>query len=150
MKIAIGCDHGGIVLKNAVNRAIADCGHESCDYGAFTAESVDYPDYAVKVADAVVAGEADLGILMCGTGIGSSIAANKVKGIRCAHVTDAFQAQMCREHNNANIMAIGGRITDADTAYKLVKIYLTSQFQGGRHQTRIDKIAAIEAREAGK
>ena len=150
MKVAIGCDHGGIVLKPAVKETLEALGAEVVDLGTYTDESVDYPVFGLKVAEAVASGECDAGVLMCGTGIGISIAANKVKGIRCAHVTDAFQAQMCREHNNANIMAIGGRITDADTAYKLVKIYLTSQFQGGRHQTRIDKIAAIEAREAGK
>ena len=144
MKIAIGCDHGGIVLKDAVIRAITETGMEYVDYGTFTEESVDYPDYAEKVGRAVASGEADRGVLMCGTGIGISIAANKIKGIRCAHVTDAFQAEMCRQHNDANIIAMGGRINSPEDAYEFTKIFLTTPFVGGRHLRRVEKIAALE------
>lgn len=144
MKIAIGCDHGGIALKDACVKAVEDLGGEVVDYGTYDTQSVDYPDYALKVALAVKNGDADKGILLCGTGIGISIAANKVKGIRCAHVTDKFCAQMCSEHNNANVIALGGRITAPEDAYEFVKIYLTTPFAGGRHQNRIDKITAIE------
>ena len=144
MKIAIGCDHGGIVLKDAVIRAITETGMEYVDYGTFTEESVEYPDYAEKVGRAVASGEADRGVLMCGTGIGISIAANKIKGIRCAHVTDAFQAEMCRQHNDANIIAMGGRINSPEDAYEFTKIFLTTPFAGGRHLRRVEKIAALE------
>ena len=144
MKIAIGCDHGGIVLKDAVIRAITETGMKYVDYGTFTEESVDYPDYAEKVGRAVASGEADRGVLMCGTGIGISIAANKIKGIRCAHVTDAFQAEMCRQHNDANIIAMGGRINSPEDAYEFTKIFLTTPFAGGRHLRRVEKIAALE------
>ncbi|HOB64775.1 MAG: ribose 5-phosphate isomerase B [Clostridiales bacterium] len=144
MKIALGSDHGGITLREAVIKAVADGGHELIDFGTDKSDSCDYPDYALLVANAVVSGVADKGILLCGTGIGMSIAANKVKGIRCAHVTDVFSAQMCAEHNNANVIALGGRITDPDTAYKIVTTYLSAAFAGGRHQRRLDKVAAIE------
>jgi RpiB/LacA/LacB family sugar-phosphate isomerase len=148
MKIAIGCDHGGIVLKNSVKQAIADSKCEILDFGTFSDASCDYPDFAYKVGKAIVSGEADKGILLCGTGIGISIAANKIKGIRCAHVTDLYCAQMAAEHNNANAIALGGRITDSATAYEIVKTYLASTFAGGRHQARVDKIARIENGEA--
>lgn len=144
MKIAIGCDHGGIVLKDACIRAAKELGAEVVDYGTYDTQSVDYPDYALKVALAVKNGDADKGILLCGTGIGISIAANKVKGIRCAHITDNFCAQMSAEHNNANIIAMGGRITTPEQAYEMVKTHLTTAFAGGRHQNRLDKITAIE------
>ena len=127
MKIAIGCDHGGIVLKESVIKAITELGYEYEDYGTYDAASVDYPDYAEKVAVAVSEGRADKGVLLCGTGIGISIAANKINGIRCAHVTDAFSAQMAAEHNNANILAMGGRITSPEDAYKFTKIFLTTE-----------------------
>ncbi len=144
MKIAIGCDHGGIVLKQAVIKAIEEVGCTYVDMGTYSTDSCDYPDYAEKVANAVINKEADKGILMCGTGIGISIAANKVNGIRCAHVTDIFSAEMCAEHNNANIMALGGRISSEESAYEMVKKYLTTAFAGGRHQLRLDKITNIE------
>ena len=144
MKVAIGCDHGGIVLKEACKRALTDLGFTFVDMGTYDDQSVDYPDYALKVAQAVAAGEADKGILLCGTGIGISIAANKVKGIRCAHITDLFCAQMAAEHNNANIIAMGGRITSEEDAYKMVQKFFTTEFAGGRHQKRVDKITAIE------
>ena len=144
MKVAIGCDHGGIVLKDACIRALTDLGFSYVDMGTYDDQSVDYPDYALKVALAVKNGEADKGILLCGTGIGISIAANKVKGIRCAHITDIFCAQMAAEHNNANIISMGGRITSEEDAYNMVKKFFTTEFAGGRHQKRVDKITAIE------
>lgn len=144
MKVAIGCDHGGIVLKDACKKALEELGIEYIDEGTFSDESVDYPDYAEKVCKSVVSGQADKGILLCGTGIGISIAANKIKGIRCAHVTDLFCAQMAVEHNNANVLAMGGRITSPEQAGEFVKKFFTSSFAGGRHQRRIDKITALE------
>lgn len=144
MKVGIGCDHGGLVLKEIVIKAIVDLGNEYNDYGTFGSESVDYPDFAEKVAIAVQNGSVDKGILICGTGIGISIAANKFKGIRCAHTTDVFQAQMSAEHNNANIIALGGRVSSPEQAYEMVKTYLTTPFAGGRHQNRIYKINNIE------
>lgn len=144
MIIAIGCDHGGFNLKEACIRAAKECGAEIIDKGTYDLKSVDYPDYALKVAEAVKNGEADKGILLCGTGIGISIAANKVKGIRCAHVTDKFCAQMAAEHNNANIISMGGRITSPEDAYDMVKIFLNTAFAGGRHAMRVDKITKIE------
>lgn len=145
MKIALGCDHGGIVLKESVIKAIKDLGCEYIDCGTMTSESVDYPDFATKVATKIQDGNADKGVLMCGTGIGISIAANKYKGIRCAHVTDVFQAEMSAEHNNANIIAIGGRVSSPEEAYLFVKKFLSTEFAGGRHQNRIDKITDIES-----
>ncbi|MBR1746695.1 MAG: ribose 5-phosphate isomerase B [Clostridia bacterium] len=144
MKIAIGCDHGGIALKDACVKAIKDFGAEVVDFGTYDTQSVDYPDYAEKVALCVANGEADKGVLLCGTGIGISIAANKVKGIRCAHVTNKFCAQMSAEHNNANIIAMGGRISTPEEAYEMLTAFLSTPFAGGRHQKRVDKITAIE------
>ena len=144
MKIAIGCDHGGINLKAACIEAVESLGHTYVDFGTYTTDSVDYPDYAVKVAQAVQSGECDKGILLCGTGIGIGIVANKFKGIRCAHVTDAFCAQMCAEHNDANVISMGGRITTPEDAGKFVRIYLTTPFAGGRHAGRVGKITAVE------
>lgn len=150
MRVGIGCDHGGIVLKDAVINAVLDLGYDYIDYGTYSTDSVDYPDYAEKVSVAIQRGDIDLGILLCGTGIGISIAANKFKGIRCGHVTDIFSAQMIREHNNAQIMAMGGRISTNEDAFNFTKVFLTTKFAGGRHQNRIDKIAAIEERESKK
>ena len=114
------------------------------DMGTYSTESVDYPVYGKKVADAVAKGECDLGVVMCGTGIGISIAANKVKGIRAAVVTDEFMAEMTRRHNNANIIALGGRVITPEKAKSLVKAWYTAEFEGGRHQKRIDMITQIE------
>lgn len=144
MIIALGCDHGGFILKEACVKAVEELGMTVVDFGTYDTQSVDYPDYALKVAKAVVGGEADKGILLCGTGIGISIAANKVKGVRCAHITDKFCAQMAAEHNNANIISMGGRITSAEDAYEMVKIFLTTEFAGGRHAARVQKITDIE------
>ncbi len=144
MVIALGCDHGGFILKEACIKAAEELGAKVLDLGTYDTQSVDYPDYALKVALAVKGGEADKGILLCGTGIGISIAANKVKGIRCAHITDKFCAQMAAEHNDANIISMGGRITSAEDAYDMVKIFLSTEFAGGRHANRIQKITDIE------
>ncbi len=150
MKIAIGCDHGGIVLKPAIMEYLDVSGVEYIDYGTCGTESCDYPDFALAVADAVANGSADKGILLCGTGIGITIAANKVRGIRAAVVSDEFSAAACAEHNNANIIGLGGRIITPDKAVKLIDLWLNTPFAGGRHQKRIDKIAEIERRECGK
>mgnify|MGYP001200824673 CR=1 FL=1 len=144
MNIAIACDHGGIVLKEKVIEAIVEKNFSYTDFGCYSSDSCDYPDYALKAAEAVASGVCDKGILLCGTGIGISIAANKVKGIRCGHVTDVFSAKATAEHNNANIIALGGRITTPEDAKKIVSAYLETAFAGGRHQLRVDKISQIE------
>ena len=144
MKIAIGCDHGGLVLKPTVLDVLKAKNIEVIDFGTNSEESVDYPDFGLAVAEAVSSGTADAGILMCGTGIGISIAANKVKGIRCAHITDVFSAKATKEHNNANIIAMGGRITSPALCKEMVETWLDAVYQGGRHQNRIDKISKIE------
>lgn len=144
MKVAVGCDHGGFVLKDAVISTLEELGAQVVDMGTYSTESVDYPVYGKKVADAVADGECDLGVVMCGTGIGISIAANKVKGIRAAVVTDEFMAEMTRRHNNANIIALGGRVITPEKAKSLVKAWYTAEFEGGRHQKRIDMITQIE------
>ncbi len=144
MKVAVGCDHGGFVLKDAVISTLEELGAQVVDMGTYSTESVDYPVYGKKVADAVANGECDLGVVMCGTGIGISIAANKVKGIRAAVVTDEFMAEMTRRHNNANIIALGGRVITPEKAKLLVKAWYTAEFEGGRHQKRIDMITQIE------
>lgn len=144
MRIGIGADHGGYVLKEPVIEALREMNLEYIDYGTYSEESCDYPDIAKKVAKAVVDKEVDRAILLCGTGIGICIAANKFKGIRCGHVTDAFSAQMTAEHNDANIISMGGRITDKKIAKEIVKAYVGAKFAGGRHQRRLDKIKEIE------
>lgn len=144
MTVAIGCDHGGFILKEACVRAVEETGARALDLGTYDTRSVDYPDYALKVALAVQRGDADKGVLLCGTGIGISIAANKVAGIRCAHVTDEFCARMAAEHNDANVIAMGGRISSPEEAYAMTKAFLSTPFGGGRHAQRVDKITAIE------
>lgn len=144
MKVAVGCDHGGFALKDAVISTLEELGAQVVDFGTYSTESVDYPVYGKKVADAVASGECDLGVVMCGTGIGISIAANKVKGIRAAVVTNEFMAEMTRRHNNANVIALGGRVITPEEAKVLVKAWYTAQFEGGRHQKRIDMITEIE------
>ena len=143
MKIAIGCDHGGYVLKEGIVKLLEGRGIQVSDKGC-GGESVDYPDYALAVAKEVSDGSSDKGILLCGTGIGISIAANKVKGIRCAVCHDVFTASMCSAHNNANILAMGGRVLDQDKAEAMVAAWLDTPFEGGRHCGRVDKITAIE------
>jgi ribose 5-phosphate isomerase B len=142
--IAIGSDHGGYELKEAIKKHLDEKGIEYKDFGTFSEESVDYPDYALKVAEAVASGQFEKGILLCGTGVGISIAANKVPGIRAAHVSDAFSARYCKEHNNANVLCMGGRVVGPGLAAILVDEWLNAEFQGGRHQKRLDKITEIE------
>ncbi len=142
--IAIGCDHGGLNIKNAVIEYFKENGIEYTDHGCYTEESVDYPIYAYKVAHSVASGEAELGIICCGTGIGVSMAANKVKGIRAAVCTDEFCAEMTRRHNNANVMCMGGRVIDEAKAVKLASIFLNTPFEGGRHEKRVNMITDIE------
>ena len=144
MKIAIGCDHGGIVLKPIVKKVLEDNEIEIIDMGCDDTKSVDYPDYALKVAEAVSKGEVDKGIILCGTGIGISIAANKVKGVRAAVCHDLFTAQMCAQHNDANILSIGGRVVSEELAGQMVQVWLDTPFEGGRHTGRVNKISEIE------
>ncbi|AIQ56520.1 ribose 5-phosphate isomerase B [Paenibacillus borealis] len=146
MKIVIGNDHGGIFLKEELLLVLAELDQEVEieDIGCHTCESVDYPDYAVTVARKVAGGEADRGILICGTGIGMSIAANKVPGIRCALVHDVFSAKATREHNDSNILAMGERVIGPGLAGEIVRVWLETEFTGGRHKQRIDKIAEFE------
>lgn len=144
--IALGCDHGGFGLKQSVMKYLDEKGLAYKDYGTYTEESCDYPQYGEAVARAIVSGECDRGIIICGTGIGISIAANKVRGIRAAVCHNAFTAQMCREHNNAQIMSMGARVIDEKTALEMVEIFLNTEFAGGRHTTRVEKMMEIENR----
>lgn len=142
--IALGCDHGGFAIKEAVKKYLEESKIEYTDYGTYSEESVDYPVYAKKVADAVASGECEKGILCCGTGIGISIAANKVNGIRAAVVTNEFCAEMTRRHNDANILAMGGRVISEEQAVKFAKIFLETPFDGDRHVKRVNMITEIE------
>ena len=144
MKIAIGCDHGGYLLKQDVLIWLDEHDIDVEDYGCFSRDSVDYPAYGEKVGRAVASGEADFGIVICTTGIGISIAANKVKGIRCAHCTDVLSAEMTRRHNNANVLAMGAGLTGTNVALRMVEVFLNTEFEGGRHQRRVDLLDAIE------
>ena len=146
MKIAIGSDHGGFSVKEIAKPHLEKLGYEVIDFGTNTPDSCHYPIYAEKVARAVAAGEVDRGILICGTGIGMSIAANKVKGIRAAAVSDCFTAQATREHNDSNIICLGERIVGPGLAMRIVDTWLEASFQGGRHQTRVDMISALESK----
>ena len=146
VRVAIGSDHAGYDLKEALKRALAELHPdiEEDDLGTTGPDSVDYPDFAARVAERVAAGRADRGILVCGTGIGMAMAANKVRGIRAASVNDEVSARLAREHNDANVLALGGRVTPPDTAVRLMKIFLDTPFTGGRHKRRVEKIAALE------
>lgn len=142
--IAIGCDHGGYELKLAVIEHLKSKGYEVKDFGCSSLDSVDYPDYAYPVAKSVANGEAEKGILICGTGIGMSIAANKVKGIRCALCSDTFSAHATREHNDSNILTLGARVVGLNLALDIIDTWLGAEFTGGRHSNRIEKITKIE------
>ena len=144
MKIGLGSDHGGYVLKDEIKSHLEGRGIEVIDYGTHALESCDYPVYGEKVAEAVMAKECDYGILVCGTGIGISLAANKVKGIRCAVVSDTFSAEMSKAHNNANMLALGARVVGAGLALKIVDTFVDTEFEGGRHERRVNKIMDIE------
>ena len=145
MKITIGSDHGAVELKEEVKKVLAEFeGVEVKDVGTFGKESVDYPDIAEKVCADVVSGAADRGIVLCGTGIGISISANKIKGIRCALCNEIYSAKMSREHNNANVLAMGGRVIGSEVAAQIVRTWMTTEFAGGRHERRVNKIMALE------
>lgn len=144
MKIAIGCDHGAFRLKNEIIEFLNGENYEVKDFGTYSEESCDYPDIALPVAEAVAKKEYDFGILVCGTGIGIGIAANKVPGIRAALCSDTFSAHATREHNNANILTMGQRVVGTGLALDIVKTFLNTEFEGERHQKRIDKISEIE------
>ncbi len=149
-RIALGADHAGYRVKETIKRYLEEAGYRVDDLGTSSEESVDYPDYGRAVAERVARGESDLGILACGTGIGISIAANKVPGIRAAVAHDAMTARAAREHNDANVLAVGGRVVTDAQAIEIVRDFLAAQFAGGRHQRRIDKIAQIEQSEMAR
>ena len=143
MKVGFGCDHTAIDLKKELMEYMTEKGYECVDYGAYDASvRVDYPDQGQKVAEAIIAGEVEKGVLICGTGIGISIVANKVKGIRCALCTDEFTAEMSRKHNDANMLAMGARVVEEAKALKMVEIWLNTECEEGRHRRRIDMIEA--------
>ena len=145
MKITIGSDHGAVQLKEEVKMVLKEYGDiEVTDVGTFGTESVDYPDIAEKVCGDVAGGKADRGIVLCGTGIGISIASNKINGIRCALYNDVYSAKMCRQHNNANVLAMGGRVTGFGPAGEIVRAFVETKFEGGRHERRVNKIMALE------
>ena len=147
MKIALGADHGGYELKNEVRTHLENQGIEVLDLGTNSKESVDYPKYGFMVGDAIINGKADLGVIVCGTGLGISMAANKVPGIRAAVCTETYSARMAREHNNANILALGGRVVGVGLALDIVDIFIKTPFAGGRHARRVDLISSIEKGE---
>ena len=144
MKIAIGADHAGLAAKQHVAAALAQQGHSVMDCGTNTADSVDYPDYARTVAQAVAAGRAERGILVCGTGIGMSITANKVHGVRAAKCNDPYEAQMSRAHNDANVLCLGARVLDSSVMDEIVAGFLRTEFDGGRHARRVSKMMDLE------
>jgi ribose 5-phosphate isomerase B len=147
MKIALGADHAGYELKNHIKTHLLKNGIEIRDEGTNSGDSVDYPDFAQKVAHDVNDARADLGILVCGSGIGMAIAANKVPGVRAANVSTEYEAQMCREHNNANVLTLGARILNPEQAVAIVDKWLNTQFAGGRHERRVEMISQIEQTE---
>ncbi len=142
--IAIGCDHGGLDIKNAIIKYFEENGVEYVNFGTNTPDSVDYPEYAYKVAKAVSTGECEKGIICCGTGIGVAIVANKVKGVRAATVTNEFCAEMTRRHNDSNVVTMGGRVIDEATAVRLADIFINTPFDGDRHTRRVEMISQIE------
>ena len=142
--LGIGCDHGGYELKQEIMKHLEERGVEFKDYGCYSPESVDYPDMASNVCRAIQSNECNIGILICGTGIGISIAANKHKGIRAACCSDTFSAKYTRLHNDANVLCMGGRVVGAGLACMMVDEFLDAEFEGGRHQRRVDKLTAIE------
>ena len=147
MKIAIGNDHAGVELKNHISEHLIKQGHEVVNFGTDSTESTSYPIYAARVAKAVASGECERGVLICGTGIGISIAANKVKGIRCALCSEPCSAEVTRRHNNANILAFGARTIGPLIAESMVDVFMSTPFEGGRHQDRIDLISELEEKQ---
>lgn len=146
MKLGIASDHGGFDLKEILLDHLGSQGYELVDYGTNSTESVDYPDYGARLSQGLVEGQVDLGIAICGTGIGISIACNKIEGIRAAHCTDTFSARAAKNHNNANILCLGARITGVEIAKDIVDNFLKEDFDGGRHETRVNKITELEKR----
>lgn len=144
MKIAVACDHGGLNLKKEIVKYLNENGYEVVDFGTDTYDSCDYPDHALPAAEAVASGECEKGIVVCSTGIGVSIVANKVPGVRCAHCHDTYCAEFTRLHNNSNMLALGEKVVGTGYALKIVDIFLKTEFEGGRHTRRVDKITAIE------
>ena len=144
MKIAIACDHGGLNLKNKISAYLKAAGHEICDFGTDSTDSCDYPDFALPAAEAVASGDCERGIVVCSTGIGVSIVANKVPGVRCAHCHDSYCAEFTRLHNDSNVLALGEKVVGEGYALKIVETFINTKFEGGRHQRRVDKITAIE------
>ena len=146
MKLAVCSDHGGYELKQKLIPFIEGLGHEVTDFGCYSEASVDYPDYAFPMAEAVARGQYDRGVAVCGTGIGVSICCNKVEGIRCALCGDVLSAELTRRHNDSNVLAMGGRIIGVETAKAIARVWLSTEFEGGRHIARLDKIAAYSER----
>ncbi len=144
IEIALGADHAGYTLKEALKRYFDETGVSYCDFGTFSEESVDYPDIAKKTCEAVLDGRCRLAVLVCGTGVGIGISANKIKGIRACVCSEVYSAKMSRLHNDANTLAIGGRVIGVETAKEIVNVFIHTQFLGGRHQTRVDKISDLE------
>jgi ribose 5-phosphate isomerase B len=149
-RIAIGCDHRGLALKEVIIPFLQNAGHSYQDFGCYSTDPVDYPDIAQKVGEAVASGNFDQGILICNTGIGISIAANKIKGIMAALCCDVFAAQRARQHNDANVLCLKGEDIDTESALEIVKTFLATDFEGGRHLRRVNKIRALEEGNKGK
>lgn len=149
MKIALGSDHAGVEAKDRLVQMLQGLGHDVDDLGTNGPDSVDYPDYALLVARKVSAGEVERGILVCGTGIGMAITANKVPGVRAAKVNDPFEAKMCRAHNDANVLCLGARVVDPTVMDEMVRVYVDEAFEGGRHATRVGKMNDAESSTAG-
>jgi len=147
-RVAIGCDHRGFALKQVIISFLQTHGYEYRDFGCRSTDPVDYPDIAQKVGEAVASGDFDLGILVCATGIGMCIASNKVKGVRAALCHNVFAAQRARQHNDANVLCLGGEDVDSGSALEIVRTFLTTDFEGGRHARRVDKIKALEEAES--
>ncbi len=144
--IALGSDHGGYALKEEIKAFLTEKGIPFTDFGTDSEASCDYPIYAEKVCRSVVSGESEKGILCCGTGIGMSMAANKIRGIRCACCSDCFSAEMTRRHNDANVLSLGGRVVGAGLALKIVELFLNTPFEGGRHARRVGMVMDLEGR----
>ncbi len=150
LSVALGADHAGWELKEALKSWLMEAGYQVLDFGTHSPDSVDYPDYAQQVGEAVAVGKVDRGVLVCGTGIGMAMAANKVPGVRAALCVDTFTSRMSREHNDANVLALGGRLTDAEMGRSILKAWLETEFAGGRHGRRVDKITDLEGRRGGR
>ena len=144
MKISLACDHGALALKRAVRAHLEALGHEVVDFGTDTPDSCDYSDFGILAAKAVASGECERGVVLCTTGIGMCMTANKVKGIRCALLSDLMSARLTRQHNDANMIAMGAAVLGEKLALEILDVFLTTEFQGGRHQRRIDKFMALE------